>query len=332
MDRRLSEKELRKNIEAFLVYENKTNVSNERKTYGLTRSKASFFKKIEKIRVFLQEFTQVNTILGWFDAGMTLSKKQLADVSTKFDVPGIYVILSLQTKKVYIGESQSLKERFSDTRKLFSSGRYTCKELMSDVQKYGIHSFCFIPLHYGPKWEDQNVRLEAEKKCISLNRSIVYNTQHSEKTKQKPNPRLKERFNSLNGFAHLFSIEGRIFVGFSDVCSVYGISRKEILCRVNDNENFPDWQFVQEDFSEFSDLPPRVYLVQNKVFKSKRSVSRHPDFRTLSRTAAENRFKSKNFPEWQLKTKDEFIQLIKSNPLMVYEFMWQRSNDHPSLE
>jgi hypothetical protein len=73
MDRRLAENELRKNIEAFLVYENNTNVYNERKTYGLTRSKDSFLEKIEKTRVFLQEFPQVNTILGWFDAGMTIS-------------------------------------------------------------------------------------------------------------------------------------------------------------------------------------------------------------------------------------------------------------------
>lgn len=99
----------------------------------------------------------------------------------------------------------------------------------------------------------------------------------------------------MNGFPHCFSIEGRIFVGFLDVRFVYGISRKEIICRVNDNENFQDWQFVQEDFGEFSDLPPIVYLVQNKVFKSKRSVSRDPAFSTLSRTAAENRFKSTNF-------------------------------------
>jgi predicted GIY-YIG superfamily endonuclease len=196
MDRRLAENELRKNIEAFLVYENNTNVYNERKTYGLTRSKDSFLEKIEKTRVFLQEFPQVNTILGWFDAGMTISKKQLGDVLTKFDQPGIYVILSLQTKKVYIGESQSLRRRFTETRKRFSSGKYSCKELASDVQKYGIHSFCFIPLHYGPEWEDQNVRFKVEKKCITLNRSIVYNTQHSGKTKQKPNPQFKDRFNS----------------------------------------------------------------------------------------------------------------------------------------
>jgi group I intron endonuclease len=120
----------------------------------------------------------------------------LGDVLTKFDQPGIYVILSLQTKKVYIGESQSLRRRFTETRKRFSSGKYSCKELASDVQKYGIHSFCFIPLHYGPEWEDQNVRFKVEKKCITLNRSIVYNTQHSGKTKQKPNPQFKDRFNS----------------------------------------------------------------------------------------------------------------------------------------
>jgi hypothetical protein len=52
----------------------------------------------------------------------------------------------------------------------------------------------------------------------------------------------------------------------------------------------------------------------------------------LSLTAVRNQFNSENFPEWQEKTKEEFIQLKKSNPLIVYEFMWQRSNDHPSVE
>jgi group I intron endonuclease len=327
MDTQLAEKKLRKKIEAFFMYENKTNIYNEVQKYRL-----NCLKSIEKTRVFLQEWRQVHTILGWFDAGMTVSKEQLRDVFTKYDQPGIYVILSLQTKKIYIGESQSLKKRFYDTRKMLHNGQHSCKELMKDVQKYGIHSFCFIPLHYGTEWDNGNLRLEAEQKCISLNCSIVYNTQHSGKTKQKPNPQFKEKSNFLNGFSHRFLIEGRILEGFSIVRSMYGISRKEIICRVNDNENFPDWQFVYEDFGQFSDLPQRVYLVQNKVFNSKRSVSRHPDFLSLSRTAVVNRFNSINFPDWQEKTKVEFLQLKKSNPFVVYEFMWQRSNDHPSMK
>lgn len=115
------------------------------------------FTSIEETRVLLQEFTGVNKILGWFDAGMTISKNQLQDVLTKYNQPAIYVILSLETKKVYIGETKNLKMRFAETRKFLYNGRYTCKELMKDVQKYGIQTFCFIPLAYGPEWENLNL-------------------------------------------------------------------------------------------------------------------------------------------------------------------------------
>lgn len=126
--------------------------------------------------------------------------------------------------------------------------------------------------------------------------------------------------------------KGQIFQGFSSVRCVYDISRKEIIRRVNDDENFPDWQFIQKVFEEFSDLPEKVYLVQNKVFNSQRSICRHPDFELLSRTAIQNRLNSKNFPEWRGITKQEFIELQQKNPLIVFEFMWQRSNDHPFQE
>lgn len=237
-------------------------------------------------------------------------------------------------KKIYIGEMKNLKNRFSETRKMLHNGNHTYKELVADVQKYEIHCFCFIPLHYGTtEWEEQNTRLEAEKTLISRNSLIVYNTQHSAKTNQKrENPQLKQRPDFLNGFPLHFFIEGQSFQGLSTVRCTFGISRKKIIRRINDNENFSDWQLVEEPLDQFFGIPEKVYLIHNKVFKSQRSILRHPDFQMLSRSGINNRLKSKNFPEWQVKTRQEFLQLKEENPLIVFEFMWQRSNDHPSME
>lgn len=260
---------------------------------------------------------------------MSISKKQLGTVLSKYQQPGIYVILFLQTKKIYIGETKNFKNWFSETRKILYNGNHSCKELLYDVEKYGIDNFCFIPLYYGNKWEDLKIRLEAEQKLIGFNSSIVYNTQHAAKTKQKKeNPRLKERSNLFNGFPRRFSIEGQVFESLGSVRNKFAISRKEIIRRVNDNENFPDWQLFEED----SDFPEKVYFVNNKVFNSERSILRHPDFQMLSRYAVRKQFESENYPEWQIKTKKEFFQLKEENPRIIFEFMWQRSNDHPLME
>lgn len=172
-----------------------------------------------------------------------------------------------------------------------------------------------------------------KKKLILFNNLIVYNTQHAAKIKQKrEHLRLKERPNYLNGFPLRFFIEGQFFESLSNVRRTFALSRREILQRLHDNENFPDWQLVDETLKQFSDVLEKVYLIQNKVFHSKGSVGRHPDFQTLSRSGINNRFNSKNFPEWQVKTKQEYLRFKEENPLIIFEFMWQKSNDHPSME
>ena len=140
----------------------------------------------------------------------------------------------------------------------------------------------------------------------------------------KPKPTfLNPTGDYLNDFLIRLSIEGQIFEGMLQVQRAFRLSTEEVIKRLNDNVNFPDWQF---------DLPQKVYLVGTKVFYSQGSVFRHSDFTGLSLSAVKNRFKSKNFPDWQIKTKEEFLQFKKENPLFVFEFMWQRSNDHPFKE
>jgi len=163
---------------------------------------------------------------------MDISKNQLRVISEKYQQPGIYVILCLQTKKIYVGETNNLKNRFSDSRKMLHNGNHTCKELVQDVQKNGIHQFCFIPIYFGAEWDNLNTRIDAEKKLILFNHLIVYNTQHAAKIKQKrEHLRLKERPNYLNGFPLCFSIEGH----FLKVCQTFDahlLFQEEIFCNV----------------------------------------------------------------------------------------------------
>ncbi len=76
-------------------------------------------------------------------------------------------------------------------------------------------------------------------------------------------------------------------------------------------------------------MPRVVYVVGNKVFKSKRSIIGLNEFGNLSKSAIDNRFKSVNFPEWQQLTLEDFLEKQKNG---IFEFMWQRSNDHPLRE
>ena len=132
---------------------------------------------------------------------------------------------------------------------------HTCKKLVQDIKKYGIHHFCFIPFYFGAEWDEFNTRLDAEKMLILFNNLIVYNTQHAAKIKQKrKHPRLKKRPNFLNDFPLRFYIEGQFFENLSNVRHTFAPSRREILQLLHDNENFLDWQLVDEILEQFSEL------------------------------------------------------------------------------
>lgn len=72
LDQRLDLKSLRKKIENFFVYENRTNVYNDVTKYAMNDQQS-----IEETSVLLEQFTKINKVLGWFNAGMTISKTQL---------------------------------------------------------------------------------------------------------------------------------------------------------------------------------------------------------------------------------------------------------------
>jgi hypothetical protein len=80
------------------------------------------------------------------------------------------------------------------------------------------------------------------------------------------------------------------------------LSWKQVNDRIKDNLNYPEWQYAEGEtgFETRRDLSDTLFLVGNKVFKSKRSLIRLEQFDNLSKSAVDNRFKSHSFPEWHL--------------------------------
>lgn len=333
LDDRLASESVRKKIESYLVYTNKETSYNDLARY----SKEDFLQG----EILIKQFEKIDKILHWFEAGMSISKKTLSNLYKSYEQAGLYVILCLITKKVYIGETQNLKTRFKDTRKNLYNGNYSCKLLLEDVQKYGIANFCFIPIYFGKQWESQKIRREAEKKLIEFNKSIVYNKHHASILKElsKSSQQKNALRQAINGFPIAISINGEIYKSKRQAQIFFNITKKELNKRLENNIDFPDWKIIETfapglgiALAEVENLPKIVYLVDNKVFKSKRSLIRNVDFGNLSKTGVSARFQSSKFPNWKSMLREEFIQMKNENPEIDFEFMWQRCNDHPKKE
>lgn len=183
--------------------------------------------------------------------------------------------------------------------------------------------------------EKFNVSSRGRKKLIVLNSSIVYNKQHVIKKKEK-----NQRKYGINGFPIKVKINGKIYNSIQELKKKYNRSWKVVNKRLNDNVNYSEWEYYTGGLGTHSDsnlnstgllsMPKVVYVVGNKVFKSKRSIIGLDEFGKLSKSAIDNRFKSVNFPEWQQFRFEDFLKKQK-NVGNIFEFMWQRSNDHPGL-
>lgn len=84
--------------------------------------------------------------------------------------------------------------------------------------------------------------------------------------------------------------------------------------------------------NNYTDLPAILYLVGNKVFKSKRSIIGLPEFGNLSKSGVNARFNSPSFSDWRCVKLEEFQQMMETNGNQYFKFMWQRSNGHPEKE
>ncbi len=98
---------------------------------------------------------------------------------------------------------------------------------------------------------------------------------------------------------------------------------------MENNIDFPDWKIIETfapglgiALAEVENLPKIVYLVDNKVFKSKRSLIRNVNFGNLSKTGVSARFQSSKFPNWKSMLREEFIQMKNENLEIDFEFMW----------
>jgi len=322
-DNCLTSKKLRKRIESLLVQQNKFKTYNILEKYS--RNQMSNLKgpgettlppqfSFEDIQ-FLNSLKCTNKVIPWFKE-FNQMKKGIMELSQFDSLPGIYMICCLQTGKVYFGETKNLANRYKDTRRSLYNGRYSCKPMLKDVNTFGIDAFLFVPLYYGSNWTHLKTRQDVEKKLIRLNNTIVYNKQHSLKIKFKKS----HTSQGVNGFPIPIYVEGKIYNSIGEIKKKFNLSWKRVNDRLNDNEKYPEWKYVDSKLnSNLSQLPKILYLVGNKVFKSKRSLIGLKDFGNLSKGAVDNRFTSPNFPDWQSILVEEFLEKSKNQD---FELMW----------
>jgi hypothetical protein len=344
MDAFLSSPKLRKDIEAFLVQQNKFNVSNNFSQYRVNSkfnsdilnrfekkyetlkwtnlSSSTFLINVDSLEKVTTE-SKVETIKG------VDSQKMLTSVYSAYFQPGIYAIACFATGRVYFGETSNLANRYTDTRRAMYNGRYSCKQLLKDIKKHGIEALRYFPFYFGADWVNLQIRKDAERTLIQLNNDLCYNIQ--ERIPEKREVKQNDRTVGVNGFAIPIRVRTKIYGSISQIKREYDLSWKQVNDRIKDNLNYPEWQYAEGEtgFETMGDLPDTLFLVGNKVFKSKRSLIRLEQFDTLSKSAVDNRFKSHSFPEWRSIKKDEFMKLVENQ---VFVFMWKRPNDHPERE
>lgn len=317
MDFRLESKKLRKQIENILVYQNEDKVYNEVTRYN----KLDF---INESGIF-ESFQRLNKVIPWFDQ----NSNSVLSVGNNFyklysSQSGIYAVCFFQSGFVYFGETKNFLRRYKEIRRKLYTGQFSSKALQNDVNIFGMDMLWFMPLYKGFEWSDERVRKKAEAELILLNKALAYNTQHVPREKTK-----KVRTSGINGFARPVEICGIQYKSIGEAKSKLNLTWKYIDARVND-ANFPDWKYVDEQSSTevhlgpdlvlpVSQLPPKVYLIGNKVFKSQRSMVGLEEFDNLSKTGVATRLKSARFPTWRSLTRDEFLKESKSQH---FEIMW----------
>lgn len=179
---------------------------------------------------------------------------------------------------------------------------------------------------------------QINKSNLSNNNNIITDNNNQKEYLSKENNmpnKSKKTFNPLskspkNGLAISVYVEGKIYPSISNLKKIYKLSSIEVKKRLDDNQNYPEWQyFNKKTETQFADFPNQLYLISNKVFKSQRSIAGLKEFGNLSPPGVTNRFKSNKFPDWRSVKLEEFIELSKNQNFII---MWQRPNDHPEKE
>lgn len=101
--------------------------------------------------------------------------------------PGIYMILCISNNKAYIGQTSSIKRRWTEHKKLLRAGRHDNEYLQNCWNKYGKDSFVFNTLENiepNEQLEEKYVQMIDEDLRLNL-RGFTPATRHSDETRAK---------------------------------------------------------------------------------------------------------------------------------------------------
>ena len=101
-----------------------------------------------------------------------------------YDQPGIYQIVCEKTQHIYIGQTQSILERFGKHLSSLNDGTHDCLKLQDDWNKHFSSNFRFEIIVSGSRWQDKDQPIRYENACIEKIASFtdgfsLYNTKHA---------------------------------------------------------------------------------------------------------------------------------------------------------
>lgn len=87
------------------------------------------------------------------------------DVSILFN-PGLYKIICLKNKKIYIGQSSNLISRIGRHCDNLQNNKHDCRQLQNDFNKFGKQKFVFLALEQNLNYKDDIFRKTKENEFI----------------------------------------------------------------------------------------------------------------------------------------------------------------------
>jgi len=168
-------------------------------------------------------------------------------------IPGLYEIQCIQTKKVYIGESENLLARFGKHAASLTQNKHDCKELQQDWNQFGKQGFEFKIICSGKAYSSPDTRRKKEQSVIKqkIKQScLLYNTN-------------KATFFVVN-YRREIEIDGEIFPSVAQAAKhpTITISETTIRRRLLD-VNYPSYKEIQRSLSGYTPV-----TINNKKFGS----------------------------------------------------------------
>jgi hypothetical protein len=168
-------------------------------------------------------------------------------------IPGLYEIQCIQTKKVYIGESENLLARFGKHAASLTQNKHDCKELQQDWNQFGKQGFEFKIICFGEAYSSQDDRRKKEQSVIKqkIKQSCsLYNT--------------NKATSFIVNYRREIEIDGEIFLSVAQAAKhpTINISETTIRRRLL-NVNYPTYKEIQRPLNGYTPV-----TINNKKFES----------------------------------------------------------------